>query len=233
MAPHYFKQIIYLKNKRGENMDRYLAEERVLQNGTVQLYVVCDGVGSTVRGGEVANQVVTSLWNWFYALETTEDLWAQFAKRLRYVNDSLYEEEQEHKLPRGATTFSGLLFLDEEFFMVHLGDSRIYARDNQGWVQLTQDHVRQGAVTEVIPRSTLHPQCYGGSVSTYDYFFLTTDGLYRKFDWRELEATLDFFPHDPQFLAELTNKVLEQGEKDNITGIFLGTPLKAPAHCLA
>lgn len=221
----YHSQVVYLQNKRQENMDRYLLEQRTLltpsQEHLLQLFLVCDGVGSTRRGGIVAQQVSKSLLTWFRSLETCDKLWEQFARHVRSINDILYQKERDQRLPRGATTFSGLLTLDDQFFIIHLGDSRIFARQADGWLQLTEDHVIDGAVTEVIPRPTLHPLCFGGDTRQFSHFFLATDGFYRRLDWGNLDANLSQFPHNSQYLPDLAQEIIDKGEKDNMTGILL------------
>lgn len=219
MNQDYFQQIIYLQNKRNENMDRFLVESREVTGAMLRLFVVCDGVGSTPRGGQVAQEVVSQLWDWFYALVSLEDVREKLMCKIRHLNEELFEKEQKEKLPRGATTLSLLLLVDQQFFIVHLGDSRIFARKEGAWLQLTEDHSIAGALTEVVPKDRIHPLCWGGAVE-YTHFLLATDGFYRKLDWTELENNLPQSFQDTQFLPHLAEQVMEKGERDNMTGIF-------------
>lgn len=220
MSQDFFHQIIYLQNKRAENMDRYLSERRTVEEKYLQLYGVCDGVGSTKRGGEVAQEVVSALWDWFYALVSLENIREKLMAKIRTINETLLEKEESGGLPRGATTLSVLLLLEEELFVVHLGDSRIFGRKEEKWLQLTEDHSFQGAVTQVIPQRNISPHCLGLPLD-FSHFMLATDGFYRKLDWSEVEIRLAFAHRNAQFLSDLVEQILEKGEKDNITAIFI------------
>lgn len=219
MNQDYFQQIIYLKNQRNENMDRFLAESRQVAGSMVRIYAICDGVGSTPRGGEVAQEVVSQLWDWFFALISTEDVREKLMTKIRHINEYLWEKEEKQQLERGATTLSVLLLSDREFFIVHLGDSRIFARQEEQWLQLTEDHTLVGVLTECIPKEKITPLCWGGE-NHFTHFLLASDGFYRRLDWAEVENQLPYSTRNTKFLSDLAQEVIAQGEKDNITGIF-------------
>lgn len=225
MTHDFFHQIIYLQNKRSANMDRYLSERRTVEEKYLQFYAVCDGVGSTVRGGEVAQEVVSALWDWFYALVSLENIREKLVGKIRTLNEYLLEQEEKDGLPRGATTLSALLLIEEELFVFHLGDSRIFGRKEDKWLQLTEDHSFQGAVTQVIPQRNISPHCLGLPME-FTHFMLATDGFYRKLDWSEVEFRLAFAHRDSQFLPQLAEKNVENGEKDNMTAIFIAAKEK-------
>lgn len=220
MIEESLHQVIYLKNQRSENMDRYLVESRMVSGVLLRLYAVCDGVGSTPRGGEVAQAVVSGLWEWFDALETVEGIYESLCGQIAVINEDLLLKEKSECLPRGATTLSLLLVVGEEFFVFHLGDSRIYGREDEKWVQLTEDQVLMGALIQCIPMEKMVPLSWSGRMS-YSHFFLATDGMYRKLDWVSVERELPLFGGNKQFLSDLAEEVIASGEKDNITGIFI------------
>lgn len=213
-------QVIHLQNQRQENMDRYLVERRVLDGVLLRLYSVCDGVGSTPRGGAVAEDVVSSLWEWFYALDSVQGIEEALVSHMRGLNERLFFREREENLSRGATTASILLLVEDGFFLFHLGDSRIFARESERWLQLTEDQVMMGALTQCLPMEQISPQCWGNPQG-FSHFLLATDGLYRRLDWSSLELELPFFRKNGQFLSDLAEDVVSKGERDNITGIFI------------
>lgn len=221
MATHYIHQMIYLQNKRGENMDRYLVERRRVGDVPLELYVVCDGVGSTPRGGETAQDVVNCLWDWFYGVDCVEDIFQGLLTAVYGLNKTLFQKEVEGALQRGATTLVALLLVGGTFFVVNVGDSRIYARETEQWLQLTTDQVLGGALTQAIPKEQIFPEYWGGETK-FTHFLLASDGFYRRLPWEKVEENLCEFGSSGGFLEEIAQILIEKGEKDNITGILVG-----------
>lgn len=220
MQLNYCHKMIYLQNKRAENMDRYLVERRLVEEEPVELYAVCDGVGSTPRGGVVAQDVVSFLWEWFYGLTTVEDIYESMLQGVYQINEVLYLREEEGGLERGATTLSALLFVRGTFFVVHLGDSRIYGRETEQWLQLTTDQTLNGALVQVIPKKEILPQYWGGEAN-FTHFLLATDGFYHRLPWEELERNLTNVGEKNDFMEHIARIMIDLGERDNMTGILI------------
>ncbi len=118
------------------------------------LFVVADGMGGHASG-EVASQI---------AVETVASLFEEiaadpeitmpykedrnkspvenlFVTSVRYANYRVFEKASEDARFKGmGTTFVGMLFKDDRYYVAHVGDSRCYRVRESKLDQLTEDH---------------------------------------------------------------------------------------------
>src|SRR5699024_8085645 len=130
------------------------------------LMIVADGMGGH-QAGDVASDMATSmirdLWEdteYFHAPEAIE-AWLQDV--LTDMNTAIYEKSQNNEAFQGMwTTVVIAVFIDGLVSIAHIGDSRCYILNHNGFNQLTQDHslvsalVRSGQITEEDARH--HPR---------------------------------------------------------------------------
>ena len=102
--------------------------------GQVAFAIVCDGMGGLAKGELASKEVITSFCRWFDEEFTTQVLEGSFtALRLRDDWNSIIQTENrllgiygsDNNIMLG-TTVSAMLMFKDEFYIVHVGDSRVY-----------------------------------------------------------------------------------------------------------
>lgn len=170
-------------------------------------------------------------------------------ERLHQLNDNInaYAEKKSSDM---ATTFTSVLVIPQldHILIAHVGDSRLYMITDEEIKLMTSDHsvvaqeVRNGIITEEMaendPRQNQLTNCIGAGLedTSYDYsicdfasdecYMLCSDGFRKKVSAEELQMTLmPSLNSDGKAIAasleKLKNKVIECGEKDNITALMV------------
>lgn len=206
------------QNKRSSNMDRLMVGMRRIENRQVLLAVVCDGVGSAVDGEKAANMTVQMLADWFDAIETVSRIGLELMGRVRIISDYIAQIMNGTER-RAATTVSALLLLDEYYYLVHAGDSRVYVFDGGRARQLTTDQAENGKLTQYVGQSEpLLPQYEEGALGG-GVILLCTDGVFKRIAPDELADLLKKVK--PKSIRKTMENVIDlavrRGESDNIT----------------
>lgn len=219
MKQDIYGEGISLKNKRQSNMDCLLLCENTSMDIPIFLAAVCDGVGSMKDGAFASEQTLQMLKRWFYSLEHMESLGLNFLLSMKKINIELSRQIIKNRL-EAATTFSGILLAGDQYYLVHVGDSRIYGWKDGSLEQLTQDCVSdRGELCSYLGREKSAAFLYCEGKNCYDKYFLCTDGLYRRMDMRLLSDQLAKVrkKNIEKIIKQLTDFVISEGEKDNIT----------------
>lgn len=222
--------------------------------GKIAFALVCDGMGGLEHGELASKEVVLAFNNWFstqLAQMVAEDSFsseivhAQWLGLIEGMNERIAEYAEQKGMMMG-TTVSVLLVYQEEFFICHVGDSRIY-KITQSVRQLTVDQtlvaqeVEMGKITEeealVDPRRSILLQCVGasgvvepqfetGGITEDTVFLISSDGFVHLVTEEELYMT--FYPsktwEKEELLAEcerMVKLVMDRGERDNVTLVAL------------
>lgn len=220
--------------------------------GKIVFAIVCDGMGGLEQGELASKEVVVAFNNWFatqfaqMVAENTfseERVYDQWKEQIEIMNNRLSEYANNQGTMMG-TTISVLLVYRGDYFICHVGDSRIY-RIGSSVNQITVDQtlvaqeVELGHLTEeeamVDPRRSILLQCVGasdvikpqfetGNITEEVTFLLSSDGFVHMITEEEIyhyfrpEAIID-----KEQLAKtcevVTKLVLDRGERDNITVI--------------
>ena len=223
MGGDIYSEGISLKNKRQSNMDRLLLCENAVADRQMFLAAVCDGVGSTRDGAYAAAQVLKLLQDWFYSLNDTESIGLHFLLSMKKINSELSDLISVQRLD-AATTFSAILLTNDQYYLVHVGDSRIYGWKNGCIEQLTQDCVsEQGALCSYLGRKKSAAFLYSEGKNCYQNYLLCTDGFYRRMDMAFLNEQLMLVQkrNVRKILKRLTDAVILKGEKDNVTAALI------------
>lgn len=211
-----------------------------------KFFVVCDGVGGHEKGEIASNFVVDYVKSHFTELEVVNKISLQEL----IVNAQLAINQQLVETPEAAgmgTTFAGVFRGHDAFYIVHLGDSRIYwvkPRSKQIWH--TWDHsmvgnlMQMGEITREEGR--FHPN--GNRISKAiianaegktskpdiskvtqvdagDLFLICSDGVTEAWSEYELiEVLCDSQKTVEQKLASIQERCAQQS-KDNNTAILL------------
>lgn len=220
--------------------------------GQVAMAIVCDGMGGYEKGELASAEVIRTFSSWFEKQLpkivchcTWLQLQTQWKKLLNDSNKKILQFGQKNNLSLG-TTFSAILCIENEYMIMHVGDTRIYSI-NTRMRQLTDDHtvtarkVRNGEIslkeaendrqshvlTQCIGHSlNMEPQILYGEILEDTLFLLCSDGfrhvikeneIFEKFRVEQMDC-IDTMEAKERECIEL---IKQRKEKDNITVALL------------
>ncbi|MEP6480893.1 MAG: protein phosphatase 2C domain-containing protein [Rhodoglobus sp.] len=208
------------------------------------LFVVADGMGGHA-GGDVASAIAVK------RIAETDRLYtspndAEFALQaaLLAANSLLADTVFEHgELTGMGTTVSGLLRVDDQMAIAHIGDSRIYLFRDGELKQISNDHtfvqrlVDSGRITAeeaaVHPRRSVlmrvlgdvdaSPEIDSTIVQTQpgDRWLICSDGLSSYVSDDKVAAVLASVPTAEAAANRLVKESLDQGAPDNVTVVLV------------
>lgn len=142
------------------NQDSVLLKHASSSRGEILMLVICDGLGGLKMGEVASSTVVHAFSDWFdyelsFELENLnmEALALKWEALLQELNQKILRFGLDNQLTLG-TTFSGILFIEDRYFIVHVGDTRIYYI-NEMIEQLTTD---QTYVAREMARGNMTPE---------------------------------------------------------------------------
>ena len=222
------------------------AATAIEKNESTLLAIVADGMGGHLAGDVASRLTVDSFveeWNkWDKTVISNSDAEDWLKETLAKTNKLVYEKANTEEECAGMGTTVVAAICTEDFIsIVHIGDSRAYIKNEQGFRQLTQDHslvgelVRTGQLSEedahFHPRKNvilkaigtdpeLVPDVFTLEWNENDFLLLCTDGLTNKLNDEELHDSL--LLHDlsdtPNHLIQLAN---DRGGEDNISVVVV------------
>ena len=237
------------------NQDSLAIKMMDTSRGRATLAIVCDGMGGLSKGELASKEVIRSYCDWFdvaFAKGAMNDNFNmdQMLVDWRNIaienNRRLSEYGNSHDVMLG-TTLSAILFLEDNFYIVHVGDSRIYQLHNQEVTQLTTDQtviareIARGNLTEeqakrdarrnvllqcVGASKYVEPELIQGKICPGAVYLLCSDGFRHEITNEEIYQRLNGEEHTTSLefrngLVELTELVKTRQERDNITAIVL------------
>lgn len=232
---------------RGQVRDHNEDSGGVYYNTSGQLLaIVADGMGGH-QAGDVASEMAVSLikseWKQISKLTSPEQTEKWLLDVLQSINQAIYEEAKQRQEYRGMGTTVVVAISGEDFITIgHIGDSRCYLANENGFKQVTEDHslvnelVRTGQITEEDakdhPRKNIVLKALGTeptviadiqsfSFEEGDRLLLCSDGLTDKLTNQELSNFVQ--SHDDikvvaQKMIDLAN---ERGGEDNISLVLI------------
>ena len=231
--------------KRKVNQDSFRVDNDLL------LYVVADGMGGHA-GGEFASRVCVEMIQ--KSVREDREL-AKGAKvnpadlvmgAIHRANTAVFSKGREEEKLRGmGTTVDLMLFDQDQLFIGHVGDSRVYlARHGMLW-QLTRDHslvnekLKAGLITRdqlktdqnknVITRSvgfesSVLVDIYRREVAPGDLYLACSDGLSGLIDDEEMLAVLTKIAIEGDDLEKAIHQLIHMANKnggdDNISVVL-------------
>lgn len=208
------------------------------------LFVVADGMGGHA-GGDVASAIAVK------RIAETDRLYtspndAEFALHaaLLAANALLAETVFEHgELTGMGTTVSGILRVDDQVAVAHIGDSRIYLFRGSELKQVTNDHtfvqrlVDSGRITPeeaaVHPRRSVLMRVLGDvdaspEIDTTvldtrpgDRWLICSDGLSSYVSDEKISSILASVSNTEDAANRLVKESLDQGAPDNVTVVLV------------
>lgn len=210
------------------------------------LAVIADGMGGH-QAGDVASELATSFiqdeWEKTNTFESAESAESWLRANLHEMNESIIQHAQAHAECAGmGTTVVTAICTDTFASIAHIGDSRCYILNEDGFRQLTEDHslvnelVRTGQISkedaEEHPRKNvllkaagtepdITPDVHTTQWNPENKLLLCSDGLTDKMKDEEL---LSFIQEGPD-IAAICNGMVElanaRGGEDNISLVIV------------
>lgn len=234
------------------NQDSVLIKHAKAEGKEVLLAVVCDGMGGLSKGELASATVIRAFAQWFdeelpYELENVDlqVIGAKWSLLLKELNAQILEYSKENGIEGVGTTFSGILFIDDQYVIGHVGDTRVY-HIGSSLTQLTTDQtfvareISRGTMTieqaKTDKRRNLLLQCIGASKvvepqiicgkTEKGAYMLCSDGFRHEITEAEIYESLnpinlmnkDAMHNNAKYLIE-QNKSRE--EKDNISVLLI------------
>jgi len=242
-------KISYKTNKgliRPNNEDSLLV---ISPNGKVDfenkglLFAVADGMGGHAAG-EVASKMACDGLHKYYLMPTQENINQQFVNLFKTINMNILGKSLVgEKLFGMGTTLSSILLHDNQAWIAHVGDSRIYRFRNGSFKQLSIDHTEIQSLldmgylspseAEKYPARNVLTQAIGvdEKLDVYtncdafkpdDLFLLCSDGLYDMVSQDKIFKIISKNALEPEQVSDqLVQAALDGGGKDNISVIVL------------
>lgn len=236
---------------KSTNQDSILIKHASFDEGEVLLAIVCDGMGGLSKGELASATVIRAFAKWFeeelpYELVNVDMnvIGGKWALMLKSLNLEIGEYGNSQQVKMG-TTFTGILFVNDEYLIAHVGDTRVYHISNS-MVQLTTDHtfvareISKGNMTveqaKTDKRRNLLLQCVGASENIEPQvlvgktsggaYMICSDGFRHEITEAEMMESLN-----PVNLMNkeamhsnvryLINQVKERNERDNISVVLI------------
>lgn len=236
-------------NVKPVNQDALLIKTATVGNCNVAFFCVCDGLGGLTMGERASAHVVKHFSQWFeHDMQTvvtcenrTEKLQEQWELLLENCNQKLGEFGQKNQINLG-TTCTALFLCDGEYYITHVGDSRVYEILDQihqltgdqtvlareialGHIQSqdVENDARASVLLQCIGASkTIEPQFVSGKAREDAVYMLCSDGFRHKIT--EEEFLDGFHPRhmtDERIMEKQCEYFVELNksrmERDNIT----------------
>ncbi len=201
-------------------MDRILLCRGEIEGAPLAFFLVCDGVGSSQLGGEVAELIVERLEMWFYQQNSFQDIDRRLGKEIFLLNQEILNFRKEKS---GSSTLSALLATPEKNYFAHVGDSRIYEQTKNAFTMITEDHVTEkGELFDFMGKELDLAIDFWDIPQKGGTFLLCSDGFYHLQDWKLAFSSLAYIPREKigKTLEELVELVVAKGEIDNCSVIY-------------
>ena len=142
------------------NQDSLVIKHGKSDRGEVLMAIICDGMGGLAKGELASAAVIREFAKWFeeelpFELENLDMrvIGGKWSLHLKELNRKILKYAQSKGVSMG-TTFTGILFAEEKYVAVHVGDTRLY-RIGSSMEQLTED---QTFVAREINRGNMTPE---------------------------------------------------------------------------
>lgn len=236
---------------KSTNQDSVLIKHASTDIGEVLMAVICDGMGGLSKGELASATVIREFSRWFdedlpFELEHPDlrVIGGKWSLMLKDLNMRILEYGAANGVSMG-TTFSGILFVGNQYVIAHVGDTRIY-QIGSSLNQLTTDQtfvareISRGTMTveqaKKDKRRNLLLQCIGASKNVEPQiicgaaergaYMLCCDGFRHEITEAEMYESLNpinfmnknAMHGNAKYLIEL---VKSRKERDNISVVLI------------
>lgn len=240
--------------ERSENQDCCYSDAIDNPIESSAIAVLCDGMGGLSDGAVASRKICDSFKAWYdnaynskrpVHQSNDKQIVDQLTDVLLNVNNDILRYGKEKGI-RIGTTASVLYMRNGKYYILHVGDSRVYYL-SEVLKQITEDdslaavRMRRGEINQIEYESSkerhILTQCIGvrakpqihyyeGEYNQSDVFFLCSDGMYHNLKHHELSAVLMSQRKDKGSsivvsIEKMIDKMISRGERDNITGLIM------------
>lgn len=209
-----------------------------------RFFILADGMGGHAGGQEASRIATESIQVYLATHWLSEQKSDVLLKEAIYLaNDKILQDQASHPQRREmGTTLVILIFRQQETWIAHIGDSRIYRLRDSQLEQITEDHtwiaraIREGDLTK--EEAKVHPyrhvlsQCLGRKdlhqmdikpieLQSGDRFLLCSDGLTEEVSDELIMSSVQSSPDCEEAVALLVEEAKKGGGSDNITVILV------------
>lgn len=210
------------------------------------LAVIADGMGGH-QAGDVASEMATSIiqkrWEETKGFQNPEKAEEWLSTVISELNESIFDHALKNNECEGMGTTVVAAICTKEFITIaHIGDSRCYIFNENGFMQITEDHslvnelIRAGQITkddaEYHPRKNVLIKALGTEKSVAEdlqsigweegnKLLLCSDGLTNKITDEELKEFIQSGKDIQEVGAEMIQLANDRGGEDNISLIIL------------
>lgn len=241
--------------RKHTNQDSIAIKMLDTPQGRAVFAVVCDGMGGLAAGELASKEVIQAFCDWFdhsfakqaadnaFQVEQTLTEWRELAIA-ENAKLGVYGAQNNAGL---GTTLSALLIYQNQYLIVHVGDSRIYEMNAEGMRQITEDQsvvAREIAAGRLTPEEalrdprrsillqcigaspTVEPAFYQGNVEPETTYLVCSDGFCHEVSSQEIyEKMGPQACENPVVMRQncvyLTDLVKQRKEQDNISIVLL------------
>ena len=216
---NYLFSGVSLQNGRQSNMDSLFLKRGQITKQDALLAVVCDGVGSLSDGAYASGIAARMLNEWFDSVKTFERIGLKMRDAILEINANIIVSAKRQDMDT-ASTLSALLLLEENYYIVHIGDSRIYCYEDGALSTLTSDDVSEsGKLTAYIGKKEDIFLQYSEGDASDKTFLVCSDGLYKRMDLEFMAEKMKLWNKQSsgETIEILSKFVIGRGEQDNIS----------------
>lgn len=224
------------------NQDSFVYKVVEIGDFCCGIFAVADGVGG-LENGEIASSIAISCINKWWENDFKNnftDLDFLVKSLIQTIKDANVQIKKlaDAKSVKMATTLTVLFLYRDSYFIINVGDSRIYKLNNSFGVkisQLTQDHsqiiekiyngqlVRKSVLTQCLGnKDNFEYSCVTDKLKKNDYFMLCSDGIYKT---QPCEVLARIFKENVRYISKICSGLIDNAkannEKDNISVIVV------------
>ena len=239
--------------RKKTNQDSLAVMRASTENGEVIFAVLCDGMGGLAKGEVASASVIEAYVRWFenefphYLTDgfEKEALFKEWGNIASQMNTKIGAYGAENSINLGTTLITFLIYKDR-YYILNIGDSRVYRFDSHTNV-ITKDHTfvqreldlgrltyeeaknhpKRNVLLQCIGASSvIQPDFYDGNVSSGEVYLLCSDGFRHVIAEDEMYAQLNpGFHHSSESLNKsavyLTELNKYRRETDNISVVLI------------
>ncbi len=222
---------------RKNNEDAFFSTDRE------GIFLVADGMGGH-KAGEVASGMVKDIIpTKLLEVKTVENIDASIRSAFLEANEKVRDNAKKDSEQEGMGCTCVVLMLKEQnFYLAHVGDSRIYLYRRGDLKQMTRDHsfVEELFIRGLIKEEEKADHPYKNQITRYigcssklevdissgpawngDIFVLCTDGLTDMVETQKMKEILDKDLPPQESAEKLVAEALANGGRDNVTALVV------------
>lgn len=227
--------------------------------------VLCDGAGGLNQGELASGEVVRAFEQWIssnmqllWTMQRSEsEIFSRWQAVLSRVNQQIFDLSKREMCQIG-TTVAVYLAIDGVYYVMSVGDSRVYISHDRDIKQVTRDHtlvqweVEQKRITKTQAESdkrrnillrcvgtheSTEGDCVSGALQRNSFVLLCSDGFYHDADpqklFEQLAAKKSLNAGELREALQASSAQAKlQGERDNISGILIYSILAKDEYTL-